>query len=271
MQISSSLGMSIVTEVKKIIHEDLTFMDKSCHIIACTDEKRIGDFHEASRKMLDEGLKELTVPDDDTYQGTRSGVNLTLELEGQVVGVVGITGNEEEVSRYGQVVKKMTEILLLESYLKEEKIRERSARNRFLQEWLMTDELRMNPALVDEGISQGIDVMVPRRAAVLGHTGIPIMSQEDVERIEHRIRRILKEDMRNVSGSSGGSFIVLMSERSDEMAAKLIAQIQADIEKECGYRLIAGVDSRTISGGQLKAGYFRAIVLHHASDSSELL
>lgn len=26
MQISSSLGMSIVTEVKKIIHEDLTFL-----------------------------------------------------------------------------------------------------------------------------------------------------------------------------------------------------------------------------------------------------
>ena len=51
MQISSSLGTSIVTEVKKIIHEDLTFMDKSCRIIACTDERRIGDFHEASRKM----------------------------------------------------------------------------------------------------------------------------------------------------------------------------------------------------------------------------
>lgn len=259
MQISSSLGMSIVTEVKKIIHEDLTFMDKSCRIIACTDERRIGDFHEASRKMLDEGLKELTVPDDDTYQGTRSGINLTLELEGQVVGVVGITGNEEEVSRYGQVVKKMTEILLLESYLKEEKIRERSARNRFLQEWLMTDELRMNPALVDEGISQGIDVMAARRAAVLEHTGNSIMSQEDVERIEHRIHRILKEDMRNVSGSSGGNFIVLMSERSDEMAAKLIAQIQKDVLKECGYQLIAGVDSRTVSGGQLKAGYLRAI------------
>lgn len=60
----------------------------------------------------------------------------------------------------------------------------------------MTDELRMNPALVDEGISQGIDVMAARRAAVLEHTGNSIMSQEDVERIEHRIRRILKEDMR---------------------------------------------------------------------------
>ena len=101
--------------------------------------------------------------------------------------------------------------------------------------------------------------MVARRVAVLEHTGNSIMSQEDVERIEHRIRRILKEDMRNVNGSSGGSFIVLMSERSDEMAAKLITQIQKDIQKECGYQLIAGVDSRTVSGGQLKAGYLRAI------------
>ena len=46
-----------------------------------------------------------------------------------------------------------------------------------------------------------------------------------------------------------------MSERGDEMAAKLIAQIQKDVLKECGYQLIAGVDNRTVSGGQLKAGY----------------
>ena len=93
--------------------------------------------------------------------------------------------------------------------------------------------------------------MAARRAAVLEHTGNSIMSQEDVARIEHRFRRILKEDMRNVSGSSGGNFIVLMRERSDEMAAKLIAQIQKDVLKECGYQLIAGVDSRTVSGGHV--------------------
>lgn len=258
MQISYSIGMSIVTEVKKIIHEDLTFMDTSCHIIACTDEKRVGDFHEATRKMLDEGIHELTVPDDDTYEGTRSGINLTLEIEGQIVGVVGITGNEAEVSCYGQVVKKMTEILLLESYIKEEKLREKSARNRFLQEWIMTDEFRVGSSLVNEGISQGIDIMIPRRIAVLEHVKDSIMGQEDVERIEHRIRRILKEDARNISGTNGSSFIVLMSERSDEKAAKLVGQIQQAVEKECGYPLLAGIDSRTVSGGQLKAGYFRA-------------
>ena len=52
MQISSSLGTSIVTEVKKIIHEDLTFMDKSCRIIACTDEKRIAIIWYAPKRSI---------------------------------------------------------------------------------------------------------------------------------------------------------------------------------------------------------------------------
>lgn len=98
MKITQSTAMSIVTEMKKIIGEDLTFMDTTCHIIACTDPMRIGDFHGGSERMLRDGLKEMSVPDDNTYAGTRSGINLTLELDGVTVGVVGITGKEQEVS-----------------------------------------------------------------------------------------------------------------------------------------------------------------------------
>lgn len=42
MKITQSTAMNIVTEMKKIIGEDLTFMDTTCHIIACTDPGRIG-------------------------------------------------------------------------------------------------------------------------------------------------------------------------------------------------------------------------------------
>ncbi len=82
MKITQSTAMSIVTEMKKIIGEDLTFMDTTCHIIACTDPMRIGDYHGGSERMLRDGLKEMSVPDDNTYAGTRSGINLTLELDG---------------------------------------------------------------------------------------------------------------------------------------------------------------------------------------------
>ena len=55
MKITQSTAMSIVTEMKKIIGEDLTFMDTTCHIIACTDPTRVGDYHGGSERMLRPG------------------------------------------------------------------------------------------------------------------------------------------------------------------------------------------------------------------------
>ncbi len=260
MHIAASTAMSIVTELKKIINEDLTFMDSSCRIIACTDESRIGDFHEATRKMLDEGLRELIVPDDTTYRGTRGGINLALEFENEIVGVVGITGEYTQVSRYGQVIKKMTEILLLDEYLKEQKRMERSARSRFVQEWLMTDELRMSPALISHGQALGIDVTLPRRVAVfaLEEREDGAVSQQVVDQVEHTLRQLLKEDARNISTSSGTSFVVLMTDREDRQAVALAARIRREVHSRYGCWLHAGLDSTPVSGGQLREGFIRA-------------
>lgn len=261
MRIAVGTAMSIVRELKKVINEDITFMDTSRHIIACTDEVRIGDFHEASQKMLREGLKELIVPDDVTYAGTRGGINLPIEFEDETVAIVGITGEYDKVSRYGQVIKKMTEILLLDDYLKAQKRLERSARNRFLQEWLMTDELRMSQALVNQGLALGIDVTLPRRVAVLAleSPDVGLLGQEVVDAIERRIRLVLKEeDARNVSTGNGSSFVVLMSERTDDQAATLVQLVQREVQRECGQKLRAGIDNHAVSSGQLKEGYFRA-------------
>ena len=258
MKITQSTAMNIVTEMKKIIGEDLTFMDTTCHIIACTDPGRIGDYHGASARMLREGLKEMSVSDDNTYAGTRSGINLTLELDDATVGVVGITGKEQDVVRYGQVVKRMTEILLMESALKDQKYNERQARNRFLQEWMTMDPEDMTQGMEDEGQRLGIRMDIPRRLALLERAPGSIMNEEKTARVDHCIRSILREDSRNLSGSTGGSYVILLTERPDSQIQSVIERIQQTVEKECAHRLIAGVDSRGITGGQLKQAYARA-------------
>ena len=167
MHIKPSLAMNIVQELKSIINEDLTFMDRTCHIIACTDARRIGDFHGASERMFREGINELSVLDDSDYPGTCAGINVTIEFEGEAIAVVGITGEYGHVKKYGQIIKKMTEILLLEDYLKQEKQRERNARSRFIQEWLTVDASEITETFVNKGMSLNIDIALPRRAVVL--------------------------------------------------------------------------------------------------------
>lgn len=258
MKITQSTAMSIVTEMKKIIGEDLTFMDTTCHIIACTDPMRIGDYHGGSERMLRDGLKEMSVPDDNTYVGTRSGINLTLELDGVTVGVVGITGKEQEVIRYGQVVKRMTEILLMENALKEQKYNERQARNRFLQEWMTMDPEDVTQAMTNEGQQLGIRMDIPRRLALLERAPGTIMNEDETARVDHCIRSVLREDSRNLSGSTGGSYVVLLTQRPDSQVRALIEQIRQAVERECGHRLVAGIDSHAVTGGQLKQAYARA-------------
>ncbi len=258
MKITQSTAMNIVTEMKKIIGEDLTFMDTTGHIIACTDPERIGDYHGASVRMLREGLKEMSVSDDKTYAGTRSGINLTLELDGVTVGVVGITGKEQDVIRYGKVVKRMTEILLMESALKDQKYNEQQARNRFLQEWMTMDPEEITQAVTKEGQRLGIQMDIPRRLALLERVPGSFMDEKMTARAADCVRRVLQEDSRNLSGSTGGSYVVLLTQRPDGQIQNVIEQIRQAVEKECGQRLVVGIDSRGVAGGQLKQSYARA-------------
>lgn len=136
MNISKATAMSIVKELKDIIQYDITLMDDTCHIIACTEPDRVGNYHAATEKMLGENLPILIVRTDDEYEGTHSGINLPIEVDGQVAGAVGITGEYLKVEKYGRIIKKMAEILLLDEYQKEQKRLSRSARSRFIQDWI---------------------------------------------------------------------------------------------------------------------------------------
>lgn len=88
MEILRSSAMRIVTALQAAINHNTTFMDTTAHILACTDKKRIGDFHEASCKMFQEHLSEPVVPDAQTFKGTGPGVNMAIEPRGETVAIV---------------------------------------------------------------------------------------------------------------------------------------------------------------------------------------
>lgn len=43
-------------------------------------------------------------------------MNLPLLFHDEVIGVIGITGEPENISRYGEILRKMTELLIHENY-----------------------------------------------------------------------------------------------------------------------------------------------------------
>ena len=196
--------MKIVTELESIIHQDINVVDASAHIIAGTTPSRIGTFHGATQKLLSEKLPVLKIYHDEEYEGTRRGINLPLEIEGETVGVIGVTGDCDEVEPYGRIIKKMTEILLLDDYLKEQKSRARNTRNRFVQEWVFGEAHKINQEFFNLGLTMDIDISRARRVLVASASANQresnyVVSQAVIDSIERVIEKILQEDPQNLS------------------------------------------------------------------------
>lgn len=145
MDISSVIAQNIVFELKKVIKHEINFMNNQSIIIASTDEKRINEFHEGAYTVI-KTEKPLIIEHDNQYVGSKKGINMPILFDGSIIGVIGITGKRKEVEKNGAIIKKMTEILVKEDYLKEITFKE-SERSRYILNHILNKHLLRNTEL----------------------------------------------------------------------------------------------------------------------------
>jgi carbohydrate diacid regulator len=106
MYLNASTAQDIIKEISPFIHYDLNIMDGNGLILASTNAHRMGTHHEGARILIDSQKSQLIVTNDYEYEGCKTGVNLPIYFAGQVIGVVGITGDPTETIKYGQMLQK---------------------------------------------------------------------------------------------------------------------------------------------------------------------
>lgn len=118
MRINTELAQKIVESLRDTIEQDINFIDNDGIIIASTDHRRINSLHEGALACIKEG-KTIAINSDNQYTGARKGVNLPVKFQNEIIGVIGISGDLDVVEKYGDIIKKMTEILLKEEWINE--------------------------------------------------------------------------------------------------------------------------------------------------------
>ncbi len=137
MKVSVTVAQNIVESMKTIIKQDINFIDTDGTIIASTDPQRVGTYHEGALTVVKTNQM-LIVSPEDTYEGTRPGINVPVRVNGETIAVIGITGDPQQVMTYGNILRKMTEILVLEDEVRT--LQQRDAeRSRMLVEDLLFD------------------------------------------------------------------------------------------------------------------------------------
>ncbi|MEC1522121.1 sugar diacid recognition domain-containing protein [Neobacillus niacini] len=135
------LAEKIVREVQRLISEEIIVVNTDGLIMASTNQDRIGTFHEGAL-LTSQQKKKLIITEKDTPQlkGVKSGINLPIFFQHDVIGVIGITGDPEKVTPFGEIIRKMTELLISENYYGEQFDYHSRAMETFVLEWLQAKE-----------------------------------------------------------------------------------------------------------------------------------
>lgn len=176
----------IVEAVKDVCGHDINFIDPSGRIFASTNRARVGQFHEAGREAAKTG-RMLEVHRAEDYFGAQPGVNIPLSHEGETVAVIGITGEPDEVRKYGVLAQKITALILREHELERQSSTERAQMDHVVRALALGEHLNYD-FYRDFMVRHGVDLEGRRTAVILRtHSG-----DENLTLVKSEITRLLR-------------------------------------------------------------------------------
>ena len=113
MIISRELAQKIVDHLMEIVKRNVNMMDCNGVIIASGQPNRIDSFHQGGKlAAAKHHVVEIYPAEVHNYAGSLPGVMWPVDLKDQTVGVVGVTGEPQEVRDTSKLVKIVTELIL---------------------------------------------------------------------------------------------------------------------------------------------------------------
>ena len=265
MYISRQNARSIVDEMKTAIHRDINIMDENGVILASTNPVRQGQVHQGALRIIRENLPSLVIRRDAPEEGVQQGINLPVTIGGRLEGVIGITGDPDDVSAFGDVIKRMTEILLENLQRQEQQALLERAKSLFVENWLFSEEPDWGE-LETRGRLLGLDINDSYTVALLGLAEPDIGKKTRTEELSEMRSGLILRMIRSRIQDRPGNFcavirsriIVLLcgADRTEAFAA--VSGICRDIEGYYGLRTNAGISDSSMAPADIRRCYLEA-------------
>ncbi|RIL86721.1 transcriptional regulator, partial [Staphylococcus cohnii] len=138
--LTEEMATLIVKETAKRTKTNINIMNFNGVIIASFDKSRIGTLHEGAIEVLKQE-KTVVINQEDSlhFKGTQAGINLPIIFQDNIVGVIGITGNPNQITHVADLVKMSTELLLYQNYFTYELEGQIRSQELFIEELLKSE------------------------------------------------------------------------------------------------------------------------------------
>ncbi len=214
------IAQKIADEVINSLGYNINVMNENAIIIGSGSPERIGTYHEiAMNAICHKAICEVNEEEAKKLQGVKSGINLPIvDKKGVVIGVVGITGDPEEVRNIGKLVKMAAELIIEQQESMNRFYSHRNDKEIFLNT-IISDQLTISEEEIEKwGGRIGYD-MEKFRVAMIIHYNLDLMPPEKGI-LEKKLNEIkmsnahLKQDISSVM--SGGYILILKTVKRTE-------------------------------------------------------
>lgn len=227
MNIPIDIATKIVKDMKEIINQDLNFIDINGVIIASTDNRRVGTKHEAAQKCISTNSV-IVINNDTEYKGSKKGINIPVYLDNNIVGVIGITGERNEVEKYGKIIKSMTEILVKEAWLKEILMKKREHNRNIVENLLFSEHKNYDfYSSIEEPYS-----------VIVGNFNNSIGNSEELYRF---LEGYLSFNKKNIFTLIADEIIILMNENNKKYIRDIVISMQIRMKEVMKYNFKFGI------------------------------
>ncbi len=158
ISIPKELAQGVADAAMADVAYNVNIIDARGVIIASGDKARLGQTHEGALRALETG-EPFEVAEDDGAQKT--GINLPFAVDGEVIGVVGITGPLDEVRPLARLARTSVSLLV------QQNIEFTRQRYEVLAAALASEADAYPAGLVELALMQGLDLRHPQAAVLV--------------------------------------------------------------------------------------------------------
>ncbi|WP_406822107.1 sugar diacid recognition domain-containing protein [Pseudomonas sp. KnCO4] len=160
-ELDHDLAQDIVDRAMAILPCNVNVMDSQGLILGSGEPERINTRHEGAQLVLANGrIVELDSDAAKCLKGVQPGVNLPLMFDGRLMGVLGLTGDPQQLRTYGELVRMTAEMLLAQRHLQADQQWRRQRCDDLLA--LLLGGSGDSPRLLDEARQLGLKPQLPR-------------------------------------------------------------------------------------------------------------
>lgn len=135
-KLSKKQAQTIVDRMMKDIPYNINIMNHTGIIIGSGNPKRIGSVHHGAVKAIKQGH---TVEINEDEEFAKKGINVPIDLNGEIVGVVGISGEVAETKPFGNLLKSAVILLINQSIALEKETSKNSLKQEFFHLMINVD------------------------------------------------------------------------------------------------------------------------------------